>query len=675
MASITVSGLGSGLDISGIVSQLVEAERTAAEPRLDYKEATVTAEISAVGLLKSAMSDFQGTLSSLSSARTFAPLTLTSTDIDSVGATASSIARPGQYSIEVDQLAQSHKLASAAFEDTTATIGQGTLTFSFGSFDTDAGTFTSNVDKPSVSVDIGAADGSLQGIRDAVNDADIGITANIVNDGTGNRLVFTSNDSGAENSLKVTVDDNDGDDTNQAGLSRLAYDPEADVDAGRNMTQTVAARDAELTVDGLSITRSSNTVSGVISGVTLDLKNVTESAAILRVEQDVDSARGKIEDFVNAFNVLADSFRELGKYDADTGQAGVMLGDPMLRNLQAQVRRIVSAEIDGTRGDFHSLMDIGIRTQADGRLRVDASKLDAALTSDMESVARLWGAGAVTDDSLIDYVRGGSNTVAGHYPISISQLATQGSYQGVNTGGFPMTIDSSNDNFALRLDGTLSSTISLTHATYDDGDALAEEIAARINNDSFLKSAALSVSVAFDDGHIVINSSRHGSESSVAITSADAGLAGTVGFGTLIGTSTVGLDVAGSIGGIAATGSGRYLTGSGNADGLTVEVTGGVTGARGGISYSTGIAGRLTGLMDAYLSANGLIQDRLDSLDDQQNDIDDARTALDDRVTKLEDRLNAQYNRLDSTLSQLTATGDFLTAQLDALSSFYSKDK
>lgn len=669
MASITVSGLGSGLDIGGIVTQLVEAEREAATPRLDYREATVTAEISAVGILKNAASEFQGTLSKLSSARTFSPLTLTSTDIDKVGATASSIAKPGQYSVQVSQLAQSHKIATGSFAELTDTVGQGTLNFQFGRYADDS--FSANPDKTSVNVTIGSAQSSLQGVRDAVNEADIGVTASIINDGSGNRLIFTSDDSGAENSLRITVADSDGNSIDQSGLSRLAFDPAADPDAGKNMTQTVAAQDAELTVDGLAITRSTNTVTGVITGVTLDLQQVTgDSAAVIRVQSDTDSVRSNIEDFVNSYNQLASSFRELGKYDADTGSAGILLGDPMLRNMQAQVRRIVGASVEGTNGSYQSLMDIGIRTQSDGTLSVDTAKLNTALETDMDSVARLWGAGGKADDSLVDYVRAGSKTQAGNYPVSISQIATRGTYTGATMAGFPMTVDGDNDAFALRLDGTVSSTISLSHATYEDGDALAEEISARINNDSFLKSSGLSVNVAFVDDHIEISSSRYGSDSTIEITSADAGLASSLGIGTLIGSTRIGLDVEGSIGGVAAKGYGRLLTGAGRADGLVVEITGGALGNRGGVSYSTGIAGQLNNLMSNYLNADGLIQDRLDALDGQQNSIDDARADLDTRVAKLEERLTAQYTRLDGTLSQLTATGDFLTAQLDALSGF-----
>ncbi|MGB0723683.1 MAG: flagellar filament capping protein FliD [Gammaproteobacteria bacterium] len=667
MASITVSGLGSGLDINGMVTQLAAAEREAAEPRLDYKEAAITAEISAVGLLKSASSEFQSSLSSLSNARTFAPISLTSSNLDAVSATASSIAEPGSYSVEVSQLAQGHKLASVAFDEPTDTVGEGTLTFAFGRFED--GVFTDNSDTTPVNISISSADNSLQGIANAVNRADIGVSASLVNDGTGHRLVFSSIESGADYGMRITVVDKDGEDSDLAGLSQLAYDPEAGADLGRNMSETIKAQDAMLSVDGLAITRGSNSVAGVISGVTLELNQLTgDGPARLTVNTDTNAAMEKVTGFVDAYNGMAATFRELGKYDSESGQAGVLQGDSMLRNMQSQVQRLVSSSVPGTSGAYQSLMDVGITTGADGTLRLDNTKLGAALKDDVNAVARLFGMGGETDDPLIDYVRGGSGTEPGSYPITVSTLATQGGYSGADVAGFPLSIDSANDSFALELNGVVSSTITLSEGDYADGDALAEEISARINADGFLKSAGLSVNVAFVDGHIEINSNTYGSNSSVKLTSADSGMADTLGLGVSVGTATVGQDVAGTIGGIAAQGAGQILSGGGKLEGLQVEVQGGATGNRGGVDFSQGIAGRLYGLMNAYLDGDGLIQGRLDALDTEQEGIDQARTDLDTRVSELEERLNSKFTRLDGLLSQLTATGDFLTAQLDALS-------
>ncbi len=668
MPSITVSGLGSGLDVSGIVEQLVEVERNAVEPRLDLREAVVTAEISAMGLLKSAISDFQGSFSKLSSSRTFAPVKLTSSDLDSVGATASSITQPGQYSISVNALAQSHKLASKAFSETSTAVGTGTLTFRFGTYDGNA--FSVNADKASSSVTIGSADSSLQGIRDAINNAEIDVSASIVNDGSGQRLVFSSKDSGIENSMEIIVtNDGDANNTNQTGLSQLAFDPTAITDSGKNLSQTVTAQDAALTVDGLAISRSSNNVTGVITGVTLELNKLTSGTPVsLAISQDKSAVTTAINEFASSFNNMMGSFRELTKVDPDTGEAGLLVGDSLLRTMQAQIRRILAAPVPGASSEFQSLVDIGIRTQSDGSILVDSDQLQAALDKDIEAVGRLWGEGGKTSDSLVNFIGGSTQSLAGDYAVSIDTVATKGVYAGAAIGGFPITIDSSNDSFALRANDQLSSTISLTQGSYADGDALATEIASRIKGDTFLKSALISLSVSFVSDHIEISSTLFGSSSKVEITSAEAAMAATLGIGTTTGTSTTGVDVAGSIGSVSAIGDGQLLTGAGNSDGLKLEITGGTSGHRGGISYSKGVIGQLSTLFDNFLGSNGLIEDRLDALDTRKDKIATDRVDLAERITKIEDRLTSRFVTLDLALAQLNNTGDFLSAQLDAIS-------
>ena len=216
--TISSSGVGSGLNVNSIVAQLMAAE-SAPLNALNTKEATYQAQLSAFGTLKGSISSFQTAMQGLTLSK-FQTLTASSANTSVYAASASATAQVGSYAVEVQQLAASQKLASSAFTNVTDTVGTGTLTFQFGT--TSGGVFTANASKSAQVVTIGAANSSLSGVRDAINAAKIGVTASILNNGTGNQLVITSNDTGAANSLKITVSDTtDASNTDNAGLSKL----------------------------------------------------------------------------------------------------------------------------------------------------------------------------------------------------------------------------------------------------------------------------------------------------------------------------------------------------------------------------------------------------------------------------------------------------------------------
>ena len=654
MPIITATGVGSGLDLNGLIDKLVAAERNPKVFRLDIKEAGFQAKISAFGTLKSALSSFQSSLISLTTLATFQTRTATLSDLSLFSVSATSIASAGTYSIEVTQLAQSHTVTSKAFTNVTDTVGTGTLTFQFGTYA--ASTFTPNPDKVSKTVTIGSADSSLQGIRDAVNNADIGVTATIVDDGSGNRLQFTGDDSGAKNSLKITVSDtSDASDLDDAGLSQLAYDPEGSAGSGKNLTESLVAQDASLKINGLVITRSTNTVTGAIQGVTLNLlKASVGSPVTLTVAIDQSGMTAKINSFISAYNDLIVTNNALSSYDPETKIAGTLQADATLRGITSQIRQIAGGDVTGLAGSYVFLLDIGITTEKGGTLVLDDSKLQAALTADADAVGKLFAAVGTPSDSLTNYTSATSKTQAGTYAVDVTQLATQGLYTGTAT---VLTVDSTNKTFVLSVDGIQSGTITLTEGTYT-GAALAAEIQVQINNDTSLSDAGVSVTVAYDTDHFVITSSRYGSASKVQITSINSDL------GLSSGTQSDGLDVAGSIGGLLAAGSGRFLTGVGAADGLKIEITGGSTGLRGSVVFSRGVADQLDELMTRFLDSDGALEVKVDGARDRIEDITGQREVLDKRLVRLEKRLRAQFVALDVLLAQLQATGNYLAQQL-----------
>ena len=295
---------------------------------------------------------------------------LNSSNSDVFTASASGSVSPASYDIEVDHLASAHKLATAAFANKTDPVGTGELTFRFGTYDGAADEFTANPDKAIGTVTIDGTNNSLQGIRDAVNAADIGVSASIVNDGSGYRLLFKSDDTGAANSLEITVDDTgDNKDRDNAGLSLLAYDPTRDAGNGKNLIETSEALDALFSIDGLQMTRSGNSVSGAIEGVTLELKGETSgSPERLSVDHDLGGIKTAVRDFVSGYNTLTGSLEYLAGYNAAEQKGGVLMGDSITRSITSQMRNILTGAVNGLSGQYTALSQLGISTQLDKQI-------------------------------------------------------------------------------------------------------------------------------------------------------------------------------------------------------------------------------------------------------------------------------------------------------------------
>ncbi len=580
MAALSSAGIGSGLDVNSIVSKLMQTEQ---QPLLDLqkKEASYQAKLSAYGALSSSLSSLQTALGTLDNLSTFQGVNATVTDSSIFSASAASTATAGSYNVNVTKLAQAQVIATAGQSSTTATIGTGTatkLTFEFGSISggtlangTYSGaTFAVDPNRASSSVTIDNTNNSLQGIRDAINKANMGVTASIVSDGSTNpaHLVIKSNSTGATSNVKISVTAANGTPGGDAALSSLlAYDPSGT----QNMTQSVAGQDVAATVNGLAITSSSNTITGAIEGVTLNLAKVGSSD--VNIAANTSAVTSAVNGFVKAYNDLNSTIKNLTGYDASTKQAGLLIGDSAVNNIQAQLRRMMATPLTGSSGSLTTLSQIGISIDKTGVMSLNASKLSSAMSSNMKDVTALFSSIGTSTDSLVQYNSSTSSTAPGAYPVYVSQLATHGNV----TGSTPPStvINSTNQDLVLTINGVTASA-SLAQGTYNTPAALAAQVQSAINGASAFSSAGIAVSVTFDaSGNMVIASNNYGASSTVSI----AGSA----VQTLLGATplaTAGKDVAGTIGGVPATGSGQYLTGaSGSASqGLKLQIPGGSAG-------------------------------------------------------------------------------------------------
>ncbi len=654
MQTLASPGIGSGLDVNSIVKQLMTLENRPLVA-LDTKEAKLQTRLSAFGALKGALSAFQGSVAALADPAKFNGITATISDstLASVSATPAAIA--GSHSLEIQTLAQSQKLKSANFATTNTTVGSGTLTIQFGTYS--SGTFTLNADKAAQSIVISPSNSSLAGIRDAINQADAGVTASIVNDGSGNRLVIASKDTGVSNALKITTIDSDGNNSDNTGLSQFVYD--ASTGGVSNLAETVAASNASFIIDGISISKASNKVTDAIEGVTIDLLKANPgSTTTLNLAHDTASTQSAVTSFVKAFNELNKTIVDLSKYDATTKQASILTGDSTVRSIQTSLRNEMLNPLTTAGGGLELLTEIGVSFQSDGTLKLDQEKLSKILNDPTKDISTLFASIGKTSDDQVSFVSATSDTMNGKYSLNITQIATQGTALGSSAAS--LTINSgSNDILDFSVNG-VSSSITIAAGTYT-ASSLASEIQSKINGLSKITSAGIKVAVTESSGILKITSDQYGSSSTVSITGGNAKASL---FGTPI--ETAGLNVAGSLNGITATGTGQTLTGLSDSSGLVLKITGGSVGARGEINFAHGFAAKLDNIVDKMLD-NRLIESRIDGINSSIKDINSQRETLNRRLVGIEERIRAQFTALDSMVASMTQTSNFLQQQLSKL--------
>jgi len=388
MATITSAGIGSNLDVEGLVTQLMAIERQPLT-KIATKEASYQAKLSAFGTLKSALSEFQTAARALSTPAQMSPLKSSVGDTAVLSASGAAGAVAGSYDVEVRQLAQPQKLVgNTSYGATTDAVGKGTLTISLGSYAED-GSFSADGAKTPVKITVDNSNNTLAGLRDAINSANAGVTASIINDGKGNYLSLSSKTTGAAGAMKIDVAlPDDADPAVTPSLKALAYDGAA----GSGMRQTAAAADAIIFVDSVKITKPSNTITDAIQGVTLNLSKTTAAGATTKVtmERDTSAVRTAIEAFVKSYNGLAKNMADATAFDTATGKGAILNGDSTVRSIQSQLRGIMGGMVAGAVRGAASLPDIGITTQRDGSLAIDSAKLTAALNDPNKDMAALF---------------------------------------------------------------------------------------------------------------------------------------------------------------------------------------------------------------------------------------------------------------------------------------------
>lgn len=410
MATLSSTGIGSGLDVNSIVTQLVALERKPIE-QLKAEAGKLDTRLSSLGRIQSALDSLRSAARTLTSSTTWAAASATSGDGTAVTASASSTSSAGSYAVQVDNLAAAQLNATSALASASTTVGQGTLYIDIGRWADDLSQFTPKTGTSTVSITIGPGEDTLEKIRDKINaTAGLQVRASLVNDATGTRLVLQSRSTGAENGFRIQVADSDNVVDDDSGLSRLAYDP---ADEGAVSQRTQAARNAVAFVNGLRVESATNTLSDVVDGVSFTLGKKTTGTVDVTIARDTASMRKSVDGFVSAYNDLVKLLRDQTRFDATTKTAGPLQGDRTAIAILGQLRAAMGGSSSAS-SVFSRASDIGLSIQSDGTVKVTSTTLDSAF-SKLDELQKFFAtsSASATANGLADRLRRFGDTILG----------------------------------------------------------------------------------------------------------------------------------------------------------------------------------------------------------------------------------------------------------------------
>lgn len=391
MPSVTSAGLGSGLDVNSIISQLMLIEKQPLNT-LAKEQSTVNAQISSYGKIQGNLATLRDKAAAFNTATLWGDTTTTLSDatVATVTAISGKSGVTGSHTLQVNALATGQTVSSSVMASSTAELSEGTLTIELGKWTggTPATGFTAKSGASPVTVSIGAGETSLSKIRDKINAAGAGVTASIVSDAAGARLSIRSAATGEENAFRITATETADDGNAATGLTALGYSATGSSPMTRNQT----AGNAQALVDGIAISSATNTLDQVVEGLSIKLNKVTTSAVDMTVVANHDDVKTAIKDFVSAYNTLNGSISYETKYDATTKVAGALQADRTSLSVQSKMRMLLSETFTGTgSGTLNSLSSIGLTRDSSGNLVLKESKLDDALANPDQVKALLSG--------------------------------------------------------------------------------------------------------------------------------------------------------------------------------------------------------------------------------------------------------------------------------------------
>ena len=651
----SIDGLVSGLDTSAIIEGLLSIQQTQLD-RIGAQKQQVLIRQTAFEGIEANVVALQAAADQLNSVANdvFSVFEATSSDETVLKVAADGNAAAGNYQVSVMQLAAAEQRASQTLGSAETLLTEGTIEFKVG-------------ERESLVISIDSSNNTLQGVSESINAANGDLSATIINDGSGARLLLTSSETGAENAVTITNNTaaSSGSQT-QLDLSGPAVQEAAD--AVINLGSGVGA---------ISISRGTNIFDDVIEGVTLDLQKAEPTDSItVSVSRDTKPAKEAIEGFVSSFNTVMDYIDEQTAYNGETEEAGLLLGDSATNSIRDQLRNTLSRTLANLDTDANRLSSVGITFDEKSRLTIDSGKLDKALSGNLEGVSlkdvrRIFSLDGQSSSPYVSFIYGTKDTATSTDPweVNITQAAEKASIVADSTIGSSTVIDSKSQRFTIEVDGVESEPLYLTQGTYTQ-EELAQHMQSVINRSTDL--AARDVSVMVQNNALRIESSVYGARSEVGSVSGEA--AAMLGFS---GTEFErGKDVAGYflVDGETESATGKGQTLSGNADntstaGLQLNISlssSQITGTyQSDLTVSRGFAAELSGFISELLDEeNGRFANSIQSYEDQLVGIEASEERLNSVFESKQQQLISQFVGIESSISNLQNTSAFLTSQL-----------
>lgn len=638
MSGITgVDGLASGIQTTEIVDAMISAARNSTrvqENRMQFLEARLEAVRGFNTRLLSAQLD----LTNLRSGSAFGAMTATPSNASVLSASANSTAVQGNYSFQVTQLAQAHQVATKAQASRGADLGAGTLTLQLGS-------------GSPVELNLDADSSSLDDVAAAINAAGAGVSAYVVEQ-TGAepfRLIMQSAETGLASEISLT---------GTGGMESLFNDPIA-----QTLDTITEAQDAELSMGSgagaLTFSSATNAFSQVIPGVTINAQSLGSSS--LSVGRDVSGASSAISTFVESLNGAIDYLNANTEVDPEGENTGILLSETDLRrSLDGVIRELFSA-VPGLPQSLNNVTSIGMGLDRNtGRVTLDEAALNARLASDPNGVAKLFNNSGTSSNPGVQFASISSDTNAeSPFAIEITQAAEQATTTGADVAA-GVTIDNSNKAFSLAVNGR-SYAMNLAEGTYTR-DQLVSHLQTVLNEQV---SNQDQVVVGLNGDQLTLSTSRYGSSSTIDVGSSSANAV--LGFATGLRS---GQDVAGTINGQAATGTGQILTGNeGDGKGLSLIVTANAPVASATVNVSVGLGQRLGSRFSLLTdNQNGSITQKENSLTSSITNIDEQIKKVDARLEVRREGLLREFRTMETLIGQLQSQQSFLAGAIDSWS-------
>jgi flagellar hook-associated protein 2 len=623
----SIGGIASGLDTTNIIEQLMQLERLPVN-RMKNQQTQLNRVKDAWGQINTKLSSLRAASDKINRPDRFDGfMTVTSSNTDAVGVTATGNAPTGSLSFTVQQLATRMQRSSTdvfdsrdaglAGRDLQITAADGTV-HRFGA-------------------DELGTDVTLADLVKAVNASGSGVRASTLQTSPGQfRLVLEAKETGEVNTFGVSG----------SGWDDAAFAPTQD------------ARNAQLVVGGIAIERSSNTIADLVDGATLTLKKTTDTAVSVTAARDVDGAYAAVKGFVDALNGVLGTLKDMTAYNAESKTAGVLQGDASARQLATSLRDAVSRPVPGSVGTQGLASALGITIKRDGTLDLDAARVKQAFTTDFDGTVASLAQSSSTTDPAGRFLSTTGTTVSGTYGVQVTRAAEVARVIGA---GFSPPGETEPKTF--RVAGPNGRTVDVTITSTESTVALA---VAKIN-EALRAAGQNELSASENGGEIQLASTRYGSAVNFTVSELDTDgevVDGGGAFG-LEGSHT-GEDVAGTIGGLAATGAGRTLTGStGAASGLAVQVTG--QPAAFDITWSRGIVGQLGAALSRAEGIQGTVSRARQAVDRQVAIYQTRIDGFEQRLISREATIRRQFVGMETMLGQLNAQGNWLGQQLAGL--------